>query len=150
MRAIGRLFAAGIGFILAVVAAAVFLLAAKVGLEPRSEGGDFMFWSHFTVYGGVAASMLGAAAFLPWVVLVLVTEIFSIRSFIVHVGAGGLIGLAGTIRLDRMQERLAASDLTFAADATLLVAAGFIGGFVYWLVAGRTAGLRPFGQPTAR
>ncbi len=149
MRAVGRLFAAGVGFLLALVAAAAFLLAAKVGLEPMTPEESALFWAQFLVYGGVTASLLGSLAFLPWTLLVLVTEIFSIRSFVVHVGAGGVLGLMGTVRLDRMQERLAENDAAFAADATLVVAAGFVAGFVYWLVAGRMAGLKPLGPPPA-
>ncbi|HUG61952.1 MAG TPA: hypothetical protein VMP03_08905, partial [Methylomirabilota bacterium] len=64
----------------------------------------------------------------------------------VHVGAGGLLGLAATLTLGRMQERLAGNDLTVGADATLLIAAGFVGGFAYWLIAGRMAGLKPLGR----
>jgi hypothetical protein len=147
MRAVGRLFAATLGFMAAVIAAAVFLLSAKVGISPPAPEYEPWFWSQFFVYGGVTASMLGAMAFLPGVVLILVSEIFSIRSFLFHVGAGGLLGLAATFRLDRMHDRMSAGDVTFGADVTLLVAGGFVGGFVYWLIAGRMAGLKPLGPP---
>ena len=49
MRAIGRIFAALIGFILAVVAAAMFMLAASVGFTPADPADSLWFWGNFGV-----------------------------------------------------------------------------------------------------
>jgi hypothetical protein len=137
MRAIGRLFAASIGFILAVVAAALFLLAAAVGVEPSDPADAAWFWGQFAVYGAITASYVGAAVFIPWAVAAMITEIFSIRSVFVHVGGGGILGM-GTSLLSRSP-----GTGPPAQDLTLLLAAGFVGGLVYWLVAGRMAGTGP-------
>jgi hypothetical protein len=145
MRAIGRLFAAGIGFICAVVAVAVFMLAAEVGLSPAPGDTPSVYWGQFAIYGSIAAAFVGAMVFVPWAVAALVTEIFSLRSIFVHVGGGGLIGLGASVLSARGPvEGIAAY---VGSDLTLFVAAGFVGGFVYWLIAGRMAGLKPVGGP---
>lgn len=142
MRAIGRLFAVSIGYILAVIAAGIFLLAARVGIEPQNTETAGLFWGQFVIYGGVAASFIGAAAFVPWVVFAFVSEIFSLRSFVIHVGAGGLIGLAAAIKSAGWVITTAEGTTQLGTpESTMMVAAGFVGGFVYWLVAGRMAGL---------
>jgi hypothetical protein len=143
MRAVGRLFAAMLGFLAAVIGAAAFLLAAKLGLEGPPPGEEVWFWSRWVIYGGMAASMLGAMAFVPGAVLIVVTEIFSIRSPVVHVGAGGLLGLAATLT----GSSASTASPTLDQEGLLMIAAGFVGGFVYWLIAGRSAGLKPLVQP---
>jgi hypothetical protein len=150
MRAIGRLFAAAIGFMLALVAATAFLIVATVGFDLFIGNWSPLFWSQLAVYGGMAASMLGGLAFMPAAIAIAISEVLSIRSFVFHVGSGGLIGLLAVMRLDRMQERFEVADPSVTTDATLLVAAGFIGGFIYWLLAGRMAGLRPVVPPPVR
>lgn len=132
MRAVGRVLIAIAGFVLAVFAATGFLYAARFGL-PAAAGGP-IGTVELLINGGLAASWIGAAAFLPAVLVVLVTEIGRIRSPIAHLLAGGLIGGAGAMGYGG----LAPAD---ERAALLLLAAGFVGGFAYWLVAGRTAGL---------
>ncbi|ODN70297.1 hypothetical protein [Methylobrevis pamukkalensis] len=89
MLVIGRLFAASFGFLVAVVAAAVFLLAASVGTRPESAASADWFWALFTVSSFVTASAVGAFVAAPAAVLILVCELFAIRSWIVYAAAGG-------------------------------------------------------------
>lgn len=137
MRAIGRIFAALIGFILAVIAAAVFMLAASVGLGPTNPADASWFWGQFGVGAAFTASYLGAMALAPWAVLILVTEVFRLRSSLVYILAGGFLGVLPALGLAPMMRSLDGEPRQIA----ILVASGFIGGFVYWLVAGRMAGV---------
>ncbi|PIO99368.1 hypothetical protein [Pleomorphomonas carboxyditropha] len=137
MRAVGRIFAALIGFILAVIAAAVFMLAASVGLGPADPADSVWFWGNFGVGAAFAASYLGAMALAPWAVIILVTEVFRLRSVLIYLVAGGFLGALPAFGIAPMMRPLDGDPRRIA----ILIAAGFIGGFVYWLAAGRMAGV---------
>jgi hypothetical protein len=88
------------------------------------------------------APLLGA----PAIVAVLIAEMFSIRSWVYHAAAGGLSAL--------MPWSLAPSGFeTPAFTASQVLAAGIVGGFTHWLIAGRRSGLAdpppPSTQPPA-
>lgn len=137
MRAIGRIFAALIGFILAVIAAALFMLVASVGLEPADPANSFWFWGNFGVGAAMTASYLGAMALAPWAVVIVVTEAFRLRSVLVYLVAGGVLGILPVLGIAPLMRPLDNDPRNIA----ILIAAGFVGGFVYWLVAGRMAGI---------
>lgn len=137
MRAIGRIFAALIGFILAIIAAALFMLATSVGITPADPADGIWFWGNFGFGAAMTASYLGAMTLAPWAVVILVTEVFRLRSVLVYVVVGGLLGLLPVFGLASLM-RPASDD---PHSTAILVATGIIGGFVYWLVAGRMAGI---------
>ncbi len=137
MRAIGRILAALIGFILAVIAAAVFMLSASVGFAPADPADGLWFWSNFGVGAAYAASYLGAMSLAPWAVIILVTEVFRLRSALIYLVAGGFLGALPALGMAPMMRSLEGDPRRIA----ILVAAGFVGGFVYWLAAGRMAGI---------
>ncbi|MCM5554217.1 hypothetical protein [Pleomorphomonas sp. NRK KF1] len=137
MRAIGRIFAALIGFILAVTAAAVFMLAASVGFMPADPADSAWFWTNFGVHAAVTASYLGAMALAPWAVVILIAEVFRLRTALIYLLAGGLLGVLPSLGLAPMMRSMEGEPRQIA----ILVAAGFVGGFVYWLTAGRMAGI---------
>lgn len=149
MRAIGRVIATLIGFMLAVAAAALFLVVAEVGW-PSPVGGDVAdamhFWVQFGLAYGFAVSLLGAAAFIPACLLILFTEIVGLRTIVFYLPAGGALGGAAALGLS---SRLAAAARD-GSSATLLIATGVVGAFVYWLIAGRMAGLSPSRPPDDR
>jgi hypothetical protein len=77
----------------------------------------------------------GTIAFLPAAVAIILAETFGWRSALYYLLVGGLIG-ATAIHLTTQSGAL---DFAERPHVTLL-AAGFVGGFVYWLIAGRLAG----------
>ena len=72
-------------------------------------------------------------------IFIVLAELFGWRSVFVYLAAGGAFGLlASGIRgviWDMPDDRL------------LLLAAGFVGGLAYWLIAGRLAGLGRASEP---
>lgn len=89
------------------------------------------------------APLMGA----PAIVAVLIAEMFSIRSWVYHAAAGAGSAL--------MPWSLAPSGFEAPAfTAPQILAAGIVGGFVHWLIAGRRSGLsdpepaRPDTPPT--
>jgi hypothetical protein len=80
----------------------------------------------------------GLITFIPALVAVILAETFGWRSILFYLAAGGAIGLLAS------ETTIAFDGLTFADDLRLLcVAAGFVAGAVYWLIAGKLAGAAP-------
>ncbi|MFA5950798.1 MAG: hypothetical protein WC807_11010 [Hyphomicrobium sp.] len=136
-KTLGRLVLVPIAFLLATAAAG--FVAVTLGLERIThavhgqeapeiveQGFDFL-WQ-----GSLLAS---GASILPALAVVIIGEVARIRSWLYYVIGGG-IALAAIPLLARLG---AASDLTLTPVGQVLATAGFAGGLVYWLVAGRTA-----------
>ena len=77
-------------------------------------------------------------AFWPAMIAATVTEGFKLRALIVYLIGGGIVGLMRAIPLSTVMTDNAPPMDTMAVQ--LSVAAGAIGGLVYWAIAGRTAG----------
>ena len=78
----------------------------------------------------------GGFAFLPWIVAVVLAEGFRLRSAWYWLAIGGAVGAAGFLLDD------VARDTPWDGfDLSFHLAAGFVAGLVYWLVAGRLAGI---------
>jgi len=83
----------------------------------------------------VTTMWTGAIGILPAVVAIVLAEAFAWRSVLYYFLAGGLIALIAD----------QASDLVIAPGfpgrrLVIMLAAGFVGGFVYWAIAGQHAG----------
>ncbi|MBO6676236.1 MAG: hypothetical protein JJ908_15825 [Rhizobiales bacterium] len=117
-------------FLVAVLAAGlVGTFALYRGLE-GDEAYEAFYWGTAIL----AVFAIAHTAFLPSVIVVLATEVFRLRSMVIFGVAGGLVGLYSAT--------FALGSQVYLADRRVLIAAavGIVGGFVYWLIAGRTAG----------
>lgn len=140
VRALGRLILVPLGFVLAVVAAVLVLLS--LGLEKVTHamhGRDLDAATVETLFRALAGAgaLASVATVVPALLVVIVGEVARIRSVLYYVAGGGIAMaalplLARTVSLDG---GLAQIGLIWQIFAT----AGFAGGIVYWLVAGRRA-----------
>lgn len=93
----------------------------------------------------VAAVAIFALAMLPMVLIVVLTEGFALRSVIVYGVIGGALALAIAYGLNSFgfdfTGQAVAPDADLAREREVMAAAGIAGGLVYWLFAGRNAGL---------
>lgn len=80
----------------------------------------------------VWAGMISA---LPALLAVIFAELFGWRSVLFYFLVGGMIGLIA----DQVS-KLAIDPVPYGGRTVIMLAAGFVGGFVYWLIAGRLAG----------
>jgi hypothetical protein len=129
------LFAFGLA---SLAAAAVMVFGAAAPELPAPESWPLLAFFILTVSAFVAAF-----SFVPAVVAILVTETFALRSVILYAIAGGLIGLFCGYTLGFVEPMPNFRfDQPLRTNFELLAAAGIAGGFVYWLVAGRSAGFR--------
>ncbi len=96
------------------------------------------FWSSVFVGGIVFAMLGGGISLLPTVVIVILAEIRGYRSSLFYAIFGGVIGLASAGAIMPFNDSRDFSHMSLLVLAT--ACAGIVGGFVYWLIAGRNAG----------
>jgi hypothetical protein len=141
MRAVLRLFfVIPVAFVLACIAAGLVFVVAVIGIGPDAAYLVDRLPETLLLAAGVSAVAGGFGA-VPALVAVVIAEIFGWRSLILYLVAGLLAGLT------------AAAAATPAPDAEVgpqvFLAAGAVGAFVYWLLAGRNAGLISSPSPLA-
>lgn len=121
-----------LGFVAGVLAAGFFLSWGFFqGVEPDQDPVAFaaIIWTGF-----VSASVLGSFALLPAAIAILFAELLRWRSFIFHMAAAGVIALVLWTAGGEMAETGPRPGTSIA------LAAGFLAGAVYWLIAGRSSG----------
>jgi hypothetical protein len=139
MRAIGRLIMVPLAFLLGTAAALFVLFTLGVekithAMAGRAIEADL---SQIFEFMRQASALASAATIVPAIVLVIVGEVARIRSSAYYILGGGaalcalpLMAMAGSLSSD-----LSPLGTLWQVFAT----AGFAGGFVYWLLAGRNA-----------
>lgn len=124
------LFLAPIGFILACLAAGWTVAFGVYGLR---FDGDVAIELSATAW--LMTLYAGWFAFVPTLIAAILAEAFGWRSVLPWMLFGGAVAAIGY-------------EFPFAANAApgdndyrvVFIAAGFVGGFVYWLIAGRLSG----------
>ena len=124
------LFLVPIAYVAAVLAAAFTVMAGWIGFDVAPEFAGFLIGPAIWMIGAV-----GAAAFLPATLAIVAAELFRWRSVFFYLAVGGAIGL-----LAHEFAGFTGAPEDFAQRRLLFPAAGFVGAFVYWLLAGRLAG----------
>lgn len=101
--------------------------------DPIEQARFFMYAFIVTSFGNVLLAAL---------VLIALAEAFRIRTFVYYGVVGGLAALLGYYTGDisaRLENTTDIAPVSYGLQ--LVAAAGIIGGLVYWLIAGRKAGL---------
>ncbi|WP_299818912.1 translation initiation factor IF-3 [uncultured Roseibium sp.] len=120
------------GFVLAVIACGLFL--AWGFFRAAHPDQDPVAFAAMAGSGLVGASVIGGTVLVPAAVLIAVAEAVRLQGFIFHVAAAGAIAfLVWTLG--------AGSGTTdWRPGSAVVLAAGFLAGAVYWLIAGRMSG----------
>jgi drug/metabolite transporter (DMT)-like permease len=130
------------GFLLACMAAAFVIAYGLVGPELSDfSRGSPEFFLVLLFLGGAAGVVTPFYVFAPSFAAIFIAEMFSLRSVLYYALAGALIGALAYFLSDvtaRMQGAGTVAPIT--RELQFLAAAGIVGGFVYWLIAGRNAG----------
>lgn len=137
MQLIVRFFVTLFAFWVASLAAAAVMVLGAAPELPRTD--DFPL---LTVFIFTVSAFVAAFSFVPAVIAILVTETFGLRSVVFHAIAGGLIGLfcGYTLGFIGPLPRFDFS-MPLGTNFELLAAAGIAAGLIYWLIAGRSAGV---------
>jgi len=140
LRTVGRLIWLPIAFLLSALVA--LCLIVSLGQERlvavlRGRSSDEAMLDAAVALFGFALQLLSVYTLLPAIVLIIIGEVARIRSALYYVIAGGLT-LAAVPLLTRLQQPAGTLDLSVVIWP-VLATAGFAGGLVYWLLAGRNA-----------
>ena len=136
---LGRMILVPLAFVIGAIAALFVLLSLGyeriVQATTGSEVDGFEVLFDLFGHGIVLASGL---TILPALALVIVGEVARIRSALYYVLGGGA-ALAAIPLLARFGQQASSSGGSSLAVWQVFATAGFAGGFVYWLLAGRRA-----------
>jgi H+/Cl- antiporter ClcA len=97
-----------------------------------------------------ATSYIGATAFVPAVLLIVVAEVMRLRNLLYYAAAGAVVGLTSFFGSNVELRLENTTDVTpVFHPLQLAAAAGIVGGLACWLLAGRKAGRgRESAQPS--
>ena len=140
--ALGRIVVVCLAFV--VAAAASIFVAFRIGLEwmtvARHAGREPLLvvfdWIMQFLFAGMMVQATAAVPLVLAILVVIIGEVARIRSVLFYVAGGGLAVAAAPLMMEVQRNG--------ATDAPALVwqvfeTAGFVGGAVYWLLAGRRA-----------
>jgi hypothetical protein len=139
-RALGRIIIVPIAFLLAALAT-IFVIVSlgqeRIIQAMTGRGPDNLPVGAAVDLLALAWALVSVQTLLPALLLVIVGEVARIRGAIYYVLGGGA-ALAVLPLLTRLGQPSTALEVS-AAVWQVLATAGFAGGFVYWLLAGRNA-----------
>ncbi len=121
-------------------------LVALVEADPQAQ--EVYFFA--LMFGGpLLALLLSIWAFymvVPAMIGVLISEALAIRSWTYHAANGAVSAWIGWALIHDIQD-----EYRFLTEPSILIAAGLLGGLVYWIVSGWTAGFwKPVGPEQKR
>ncbi len=138
MRALGRIILLPIAFVLAMLVTGFVIvsLGQERIVQAFSERGETTL-SDLPDLLTLAVSLLSVQTLLPALLLVIVGEVARIRgAFYYVIGGGAALAIVPLlVRISQPATIMQLSPVVWQVLAT----AGFAGGFVYWLLAGRNA-----------
>jgi hypothetical protein len=140
-RLLLRFIVVPVAVALAVASAALVAFTANwnkfvsmVGADPSVSDGSLMVGLALVFVASIPTVWM----LTPGFVGVLISEVFSVRSWMFHALNGGVSIWVGWATLGAV-----GSPFEFYGSPPIVLAAGLAAGFVYWAVAGWNAGLRP-------
>jgi hypothetical protein len=151
MSLFGRIIVIALALIVAIMAAGVTLAIGIIAPDWPWLDSDPVERVSFFVVSFFATSFVGATAYVPAVLLIVVAEAGRMRSLLYYAAAGAAVGLASYFGSDVELRLENTTDVTpVFHPLQLAAAAGIVGGLAYWLLAGRNAGRwRERAQPSS-
>jgi H+/Cl- antiporter ClcA len=138
---LGRILVIIFALIVAMIAAGIMLAVGIVAPDWPWFDSDPVERVTFFAASFFATSFVGASAFVPAALLIMVSEALRLRSLLYYAAAGAVVGLASYFGSNVELRLENTTDVTpVFHPLQLAAAAGIIGGLVYWLLAGRNAG----------
>lgn len=155
MSLIGRLFVIAFAFLASSFAAGLIIVAALLYPELTDLGTGPMDADAFNIVLGFGFIFVSGFALIPALIVVLITEAFSIRSLLIYAAGGAIVGAACYLGLVPFDTTTMRFEGIVRRHLEVMTGAGIVAGLIYWLIAGRNAGLwrglpRPPSLPPAR
>ena len=142
MSLIGRVAVIILAFLLASFACGMTIAFALLGPDWPALSGSIGERGGFWGLVLIVSLASGAAVMIPLFLVVVVAEAFRLRSLLLYVVAGA-IALTFVYLASGFADNLepGAAHLPIGHEVAVAAAGGVVFGFVYWLVAGRKAGI---------
>lgn len=140
MRAVGRVLWLPFAFLLAALVTVYVVISLgqeRIVQAISGRGPDEIPINASFDLLRLAMSFISVQAVLPALLLVVIGEVARVRSALYYVAGGGA-ALAMVPLMERLGQPMTVLDLS-PVVWQVLATAGFAGGFVYWLLAGRKA-----------
>jgi hypothetical protein len=148
MTALSRLVMMLVGYTCACIAASAVLTLGTLAPDwndlqalgqSLGQSGDVptvVLWATI----GIGAAIIFAIGFFPTLLAIILAEGFKLRSIVVYGVIGAALALAAVYGLD-FGGYVTAPNADMMHEHEVFAAAGIAGGLVYWLFAGRRAGV---------
>jgi hypothetical protein len=140
MRVIGRLFAIAFGFLIACLVAGAIVVFAVLFPEMSALDTGVIDPNTINILLGFGFIFASGFALLPALIVVAITESFSIRSILAYAIGGGVVGLACYLGLVPFNTTAWRFEGIVRRHLEVMTGAGIVGGLIYWMIAGRNAG----------
>lgn len=142
LSTLGRLIWVPIAFVLAGFSAAFFLVTLsleRVTQAIHGRGDEATSIAAMFDLLGQAQLLISGLTLLPAVLVVIIGEVARIRSSLYYIIGGGLALVAVPLLARIGQGASGAAIMPSTLVWQVFATAGFLGGWVYWLLAGRKA-----------
>ena len=137
-----RSFVIAFAFLVSCMVAAFIVAYGLVAPELKEFGNpNAGFFMLYLFFAGAAGLVTPLYVFAPSFIAILIAEMLSLRSVLYYTLGGALIGALAYFMSDvsaRITGRGTVVPIT--QELQWLTAAGIVAGFVFWLIAGRSAG----------
>src|SRR3954454_20468823 len=140
MALIGRLFVILFGFLAACLAAGMIVIGAVLYPEFSDLATGPIDQSAINIVLGFGFIFPSGFALLPALIVVLITEAFYVRSVLAYAVGGAIVGAACYLGLIPFDPATMHFEGIVRRHLEIMTGAGIVAGFVYWLIAGRSAG----------
>src|ERR1700704_4017679 len=140
MSLIGRLFVILFGFLAACLVAGMIVVGAVLFPEFSDLGMGPVDPGALNILLGFGFIFISGFALLPAMIVVAITEAFYIRGALTYAVGGGLVGLACYLGLVPVDTETLRFEGIVRRHLEIMTGAGIVAGFIYWMIAGRTAG----------
>ncbi len=138
---LGRIFVILFSLIVSMMVAGIVLAIGIIAPDWPWLDSDPVERVMFFTVSFFATSFVGASAFVPALLLIIVAEVARLRSLLYYAAAGAVVGLASYFGSNVELRLENTTDVTpVFHPLQLAAAAGIVGGLAYWLLAGRNAG----------
>jgi hypothetical protein len=141
MALIGRLFVIFFAFLAACLVAGMIVVSAVLFPEFSELGAGPIDQGALNIVLGFGFIFISGFALLPAMIVAAITEAFSIRGVLSYAVGGGLVGLACYLGLVPFDPDTLRFEGIVRRHLEIMTGAGIVAGLVYWMIAGRNAGV---------
>ena len=141
MALIGRIFVILFGLLAASLVAGAILVGAVLFPAFSDFADGPIDPAVLNIVLGFGFIFVSGFALLPALIVILITEAFHIRSALAYAVGGGVVGLACYLGLVPFDPATLRFDGIVRRHLEIMTGAGIVAGVVYWMIAGRNAGV---------